>query len=225
MPEARLDWLVDIRHAPLLRLVPAIDRVITVDSRSPGALVSVVRRLRKEGYDASVDLQGLVKSAALTRLSGARRVVGFPAAHLREKPAAVFYSERCSPPDGGHVVEKNLALLSAFGIEDRARRFPIAVPDSPVRALILERVSSDGHCGYALVNPGAGWPNKRWPADRFGEVAARLATRHALLPVVLWGPGEESLARAVVGASSERRHAGPRHRHSRHPGVGATRAA
>jgi ADP-heptose:LPS heptosyltransferase len=51
------------------------------------------------------------------------------------------------------------------------------------------------------VNPGGGWPNKRWPAERFGDVAGSLAERHSLLPVVLWGPGEESLAHRIVDTS------------------------
>jgi ADP-heptose:LPS heptosyltransferase len=55
---------------------------------------------------------------------------------------------------------------------------------------------------YALINPGASWPNKRWPVDRFGEVARALASVHGLRPIVIWGPGEEALASAVVEASS-----------------------
>ena len=43
---------------------------------------------------------------------------------------------------------------------------------------------------YALLNPGAAWPNKRWPPARFAAVAAALRERHGLRSVVLWGPGE-----------------------------------
>ncbi len=55
----------------------------------------------------------------------------------------------------------------------------------------------------ALVNPGAAWPNKRWPADRLAEVCRVLHERHRLTPVVLWGPGEEGLARSVASASND----------------------
>jgi heptosyltransferase-1 len=54
---------------------------------------------------------------------------------------------------------------------------------------------------FALINPGAAWPNKRWQADRFGEVAAFLREACGLTPVVLWGPGEEMLAQTVAAAS------------------------
>ena len=55
---------------------------------------------------------------------------------------------------------------------------------------------------FALINPGAAWPNKRWPADRFGELATFLREAPGLMPVVVWGPGEELLAEAVISASA-----------------------
>jgi len=201
LPGAQIDWLVDVRHAKLLEMVPAIDRVVAVDSRSVAGLFAAVRQLRRGAYDAAVDLQGLVKSAALARFSGADRVVGFPRALLREKAASLFYSERCDAPAGPHVLDKNLASLSAFGIDDRSRRFPIAVPESAASATVAARVTAGGLAGYALMNPSGGWPNKRWPTERFGEVAKSLADRHRLLPVVLWGPGEEVLAQRIADTS------------------------
>jgi ADP-heptose:LPS heptosyltransferase len=149
----------------------------------------------------AVDLQGLVKSAAFARMSGAARVVGFARAHLREKLAAGFYSEACDPGDVRHVVDKNLSVLALFGIAGTRRQFPIAVPESAASAPVADRVRRDGMRGYALINPGAAWPNKQWPSDRFGEVASALAAKHALLPVVLWGQGEQAVAAGVVESS------------------------
>jgi ADP-heptose:LPS heptosyltransferase len=54
---------------------------------------------------------------------------------------------------------------------------------------------------YAVINPGAAWPNKRWPAERFGELAAFLLEVRGIVPFVLWGPSEAPLAQAVVDAS------------------------
>ena len=56
-----------------------------------------------------------------------------------------------------------------------------------------------GH--YALLNPGAAWPNKRWPPDRLAAIAMQLRDRHGLTSVVIWGPGEEPLAGAVAAAA------------------------
>jgi heptosyltransferase-1 len=85
------------------------------------------------------------------------------------------------------------------GVQDETVRFPLARVDSPalgdLRAAIGDRTP------FALINAGAAWPNKRWPAQRFGEVAAFLREVRGLQPVVLWGPGEDALAQAVVDAS------------------------
>ena len=62
---------------------------------------------------------------------------------------------------------------------------------------------------YALVNPGAAWPNKRWPPARFGALAAAIHREHGLRSIVLWGPGEESLAASVAAASEGAAEAAP----------------
>ena len=52
-----------------------------------------------------------------------------------------------------------------------------------------------------MLNPGAAWPNKRWPPDRFGAVAQWLRRERGLRSVVTWGPGDETMAAAVVDGS------------------------
>ena len=61
---------------------------------------------------------------------GARRIVGFTKEHLREPFARFFYSERIDSGGAAHVIDKNLALLSAAGIGDRRVSFPMALPAS-----------------------------------------------------------------------------------------------
>jgi ADP-heptose:LPS heptosyltransferase len=77
------------------------------------------------------------------------------------------------------------------------------VSRSGVFATALDRLREriGGDRSFALINPGAAWPNKRWPPDRLGQVALAVRERHDLTPVVLWGPGEEGLAREVVEAA------------------------
>jgi heptosyltransferase-1 len=188
--EARVDWIVDPRYVDLVKRIERIGSVIPCDPRQGwGSLMVTARRLRRERYDAVVDLQGLIKSAVLARVAGARRTIGFTSPHLRESFASVFYTETHDPGDARHVIDKALALLRALGVQDTTVRFPLTVPP---------RVRSDA---YVLINPGAAWPNKRWPADRFGALAAAIRERHGLRSVVLWGPGEEGAAADVVAAS------------------------
>ena len=208
LPDARIDWLVDERRRELVELVPAVDRCIVAPRTGRLAgIPHVVRTLRAARYDAAIDLQGLMKSALLARLSGARRVIGFDRRHLRERAARWWYTE--TPPVGEpmHVIEKNLALAAGLGVEARpleGRPFEFPIAPRPSNAVARARAAAGCGAGepFALVSPGAAWPSKRWAPDRFGTLAERLRRAHGLSSVVLWGPGERALAERVSAASA-----------------------
>jgi heptosyltransferase-1 len=209
LPEVRIDWLVSAKHRELLDLVTAVDRCLVVNDRSQPRggrpLLATIQAIRHERYDVVIDLQGLIKSAAIARMSGAPRVIGFARRYLREPLAAVFYTESHDPGGEGiyakserrHVVDINLGLLEPLGISTTRREFPLRPVDSAIRDQM--RQATGGR--FALLNPGAAWPNKRWPPERLAAVAAALRDRHDLMSVVLWGPGERDLGQAVVAAS------------------------
>jgi lipopolysaccharide heptosyltransferase I len=197
-PSASIDWVVDRRHADMVRMVTVIDRVVTLDASTLGAWLRVVRELRAKKYDVALDLQGLMKSALLARVSGAPRVIGFSIWHLREKGARPFYSEVDEFQAEDHVVRKNLRLLRTLDVESTAIEFPLRV----VSSVALDDVRREfGDAPFALINPGAAWPNKQWPAERFGAVAAFLRDVRGMKTLVLWGPHESPLAHAVAEAS------------------------
>ena len=205
---ARIDWLVSAKHREILELVPVIDRRIAVDDRSAGQgvpLLSALADLRRERYDVALDLQGLIKSAIIARASGARRVIGFASPYLRERAARFFYTEAHDPGGAGafaptetrHIVRINLGMLEALGVETAPPAFPIARVDSAV----ARRARDEAGGAYVLLNPGAAWPNKRWPPERLAEVASTMYARRGLKSVVLWGPGERELAASVVSSA------------------------
>jgi heptosyltransferase-1 len=208
-PTARIDWLVSGKHREVLDLVPAIDRRLSIKDRSGAgggaSFWSAIRGLRRVRYDVAFDLQGLIKSGIIARLSGASQVVGFNGRYAREGLAARCYTVVHDPGGAGmyapsetrHVVDINLGMLKAIGIEPGPPEFPIAAAPSPVADSMRE--ASGGP--YALLNPGAAWPNKRWPAPRLGALAMALRDRRSLRSVGLWGPGEFDLAQDVVASS------------------------
>jgi heptosyltransferase-1 len=208
-PAARIDWLVSAKHAAILELVTAIDRRLLVNDRSGAStgmpMLAAIREMRRARYDVAIDLQGLLKSALLARASGAARVAGFAAPYARERFAPACYTDTYHPGAGGmhdpresrHVVALNLGVLSVVGVKAPAVEFPIdAVESSAARSVERE---TGGR--YALLNPGAAWPNKRWPPGRLAAVAVELSARHGIRSVVLWGPGEEALAAEVVAGA------------------------
>jgi ADP-heptose:LPS heptosyltransferase len=121
---------------------------------------------------------------------------------LRERLARALYTDVYDPGCNGiydpaetrHVVEINLGLLSPLGIATHTPEFPLDAVDSAVAREVRDRTGGR----YALLNPAARWPNKRWPAARLGRVAAALRERHGLISLALWGEGERALADEVV---------------------------
>jgi heptosyltransferase-1 len=197
-PDAQLDWLADRRYAGVLDLVEGLSRRII---GRPG-LIRAIGELGRRDYDVAIDLQGLVKSAVMTRLSGARRVIGFETASLRERSASWFYTERAPVSPGVHVLQKNLSVLRLVDVPVPAHpRFPFVVPSSPVAENLAADAATRGEGRFALINPGAAWPNKRWAPGRFGALARAMRERHGLPSYVLWGRDESVLADAVVASS------------------------
>ncbi len=169
-----------------------------------------VRELRAAKYDLAVDFQGAWKSAVLAQLSRAPMRLGF--AQPREKPATMFYTEQVQA-SGRHVVEQNISLAGAVlrqpgaaaamqpHVGAAAFGCPILPRDEAAERTACAELEKRGLERFAIINPGAGWGAKQWPAERYGEVAQALAER-GLPSIINYGPGEEALARALERAGS-----------------------
>jgi ADP-heptose:LPS heptosyltransferase len=183
-----------------------LDQRIVINDRGAGSggltFGEALQTLRRNRFEVALDLQGLLKSAAMARFSGAGKVIGFNRRYARESLASLFYNVRHDPGGEGiyapseirHVVDINLGMLQSLGLTSGEPEFPIVQQPSAVADAMRDETGDR----YALLNPGAAWPNKRWPPARLAALAEALRTRHDLRSVVLWGPGEEALAEEVV---------------------------
>ncbi len=210
LPEARIGWLLEELPAPLLESHPELDTVYTIPKkrwRRGGSLmlsreaVPFFRRLRKDGWDATVDLQGIFKSGLASRLSGARLRVGFRGENSREGNG-LFMTRRIRPRAGDrHVVQQNLRLLEGLGLEPPANppRGSMSIRSEEQDAL-RARLEQAGWGGEPLlgVNAGAGFASKLWGADRYASLTQRLCDYTGFRPLAFWGPGEEPLRDSIV---------------------------
>jgi lipopolysaccharide heptosyltransferase I len=197
-------WLVEPASRVLLEGHPLLAQVAAVPAARAFRLEAAretVRSVRAAGYDVALDFQGLWKSAAWARLSGAPRVVGYARRWRREGASALLVGERVRLPESAvHVIDKNLALLRPLGIEAHGlREFPLPAPKSAADA-VDRGLAALGLSSFVILNAGGGWASKLWPAESFGALARGLRER-GLASVVTWGPGEEALADRVVAAS------------------------
>ena len=218
-PEAMIGWVIEERWAELLCAPgtplrgprsaqrPLADWVHPVNLTgwrkslftiaTAQQIAKVWNDVRAAHYDAAVDLQGAIRSAVLARWSGAHVVYG--AAEPRESPASLWYTRR-AVARGAHVVEQNVSVAEA--VAQRKLAVPhVELPhDAEAERRIEQRLAEMGICGFAILNPGAGWGAKRWPAERYGRVARQLK-EFGLGAILNYGPGEEDLAREAEAAS------------------------
>ncbi|HKR94156.1 MAG TPA: glycosyltransferase family 9 protein [Candidatus Angelobacter sp.] len=225
LPNATIGWLIEERWSELLTAQgrkaspstvspkkPLVNHVYTIDTRRwrkhffrPSAsseILGALKRVQKMHYDIALDFQGSVKSALFAMCSGAGAVAGF--INPRESAARFFYRQKF-PRLGEHVIEQNLGLAAQalkpyLGGTDLKLLAPLLPHDPAAESWAENEIARMGIASFAIVNPGAGWGAKQWPAERFGEVAKALAT-HNIKALVNASPGEENLAQAVISAS------------------------
>src|ERR671919_308156 len=175
MPQAEISWVVERQSSEILRDNPLLDRLIEVDTKAlrrglmSGETLRAprqqLRRLRASAFDVALDFQGLLKSASIARLSGARRVFGYSRAGLREPASALLLSKTVAVQKQTHVIRKALFLVEgALGIPaPKKLSFPINV--NPTHETEARQASAYAGGNYAILNPGGGWPTKLWSVD------------------------------------------------------------
>lgn len=218
MPQAEISWVVERQSSEILKDNPLLDHLIEVDTKAlrrglmSGETLRAprqqLRRLRASAFDVALDFQGLLKSASIARLSGARRVFGYSRAGLREPASALFLSKRVSVPKNIHVIRKSLRLLQGA--------LDISIPEEPGELLFpinitakdeaeARQAAANAGDKYAILNPGGGWPTKLWSVERFGKLSDLLWSSYGISSLVTYGPGELELAEGVRRSSSSGR--------------------
>lgn len=214
-PGLCVDWLVEDRFALLLRNQTAIDRVFEIPRkrwRSGGGWrekASDARRLlcelRGRNIDLSIDLQGLTKSGLWPALARIPHRIGYGDEDGRELNRWLTNIKVSPAPDKKHVVDRNLALVEPLGIAHP--EVDMSLPeDREAKARVETLLQQEGLEGekLALIQPGAGWETKRWPPEYYAQAGDFLSRERGYRVLVLWGPGEEGLARQVLEAMREK---------------------
>ena len=216
-PEWMIDWVVEPAWRALLAadgsagrdtgnaaaMQPIVDRVHIAaskqwrkqvfSSQTRSEIQALRRALKAEHYDAVLDLQGALRSAVIGRMASTRRFIG--ESNPRERVARWLFTERIDT-HSAHVIEQDIELASAIAGDTLAPVPPFLPTDPAAEAWANERLSSGNNSPVVLINPGAGWGAKRWPVERYAEVARVLLNRGYRV-LVNAGPGEVSLADTV----------------------------
>jgi len=205
-------WLVDARYAFVTRIFPPQVKVHLVGLRGAAPVKhawQICRALRRERFDAVLDLQGLIKSAALARLAGSP-VYGMDLRHLREgmsrfllRPVPFHDAER-------HVVQQ-YRRVAAAPFEHRVDSASGAMPYSPPQAMFnedMQRLGRDalaewGLAGkrYVWLHTGGGWETKQLPEATWISLASDLLA-DGYIPVLGWGNEREKAAAGRIAKAA-----------------------
>lgn len=199
-PELLLDWLVEEAFAELPALHPGVRQVLPCAVRrwrrnllansTRREIGALKRRVRAQGYEAVLDLQGLLKSAWLASLAKVP-VHGYDRPSAREPLAGLAYSHRHAVPRGLHAVERNRRLAAAA--------FGYALVGPPDYGLSVPAAKLSGP--YVVCLHATSRSDKCWPVSHWQELLKGLEARgsRALLP---WGsPAERKRAAQIAAAT------------------------
>lgn len=217
LPDAEIDLLHAASKRALVEGLPYPTRLIPFDRqdafRAPLRLLRLLRELRARRYDVAIEAGHWhafsLTAALLCRVVRARTQVG----HDRGDARALLGHVVPAPTDVTHDVTVKLRLLQPLGLPAAglALETPLGADvASAERAVVQLAEVGLADRRFLLVNPGSRKLDRRWPPERYGRAAAAAARAHGLAPLILWGPGEEPIARAVVEAAGEGAQLAPR---------------
>lgn len=192
-PTATISWVIRRSLSDILVGHPDLTEIIPFQRKGPwGEAVRLLGLLNRRRFDLVFDLQGLLRSAAMTMATRADVRVGLEAAR---EGASLAYN--CLIPDTSQRVPAHLRywrVAEALGMANHPRSsvIPTTAADGIWLADRLRHLPGP----ILAMHPGAGWKTKCWPAEKFAEIARRFDGT----VLVVGAPSERSLAGRVVDA-------------------------
>jgi heptosyltransferase-2 len=171
----------------------------------------VAAKIRPRRYDTTLLLTNSFSTALIARIAGIPRRIGYD-----RDARGLLLTQRLSPPakqSGGLAVVPAVEYYlraAAEGLlhipmprwEDGELPMELAVTDLEQAAgnAVLAGAGVDRDAPRVVLNPGGNNAAKRWPAERFAELAHHLVRAHGLTVLLNGSPGEAELLETIRGA-------------------------
>ncbi len=206
-PNAHISWVVESRARDILLDNPYLDEVIVWErppfaGRNPrdwvtmtGSLRALGRELRKREFDIAIDLQGLLRSALIAKLSHARHILGY---ENGREGSPWFYTDRFPASQNSRGPQIYLDMLQLLGINctDLDMHIPVGDDDRAYVRDLIDRESArclPGRRYVVALAPATTWPQKHWTVEGWAGLADSLIDRYNALPVLLGAPVDSEL--------------------------------
>jgi len=218
-PDARIAYLCWEQYGEVLNGESSVDEVIALRKDLP-AQIRMIGRLRSRRFDLAVDLLGSPRSALLTFLTGARIRIGMDVGRhswcyhfllprivtvgRRRVKCYTLESNReivrmlCLRKDSGGGGDHEVQSTSDEGCSGGcAIGFPAAETERDWAKAYISGLGIDRGRLVGVV-PSATYQSKSWPEEKFVSLVEMMEERHGLVSLILWGPGEEDVARSIA---------------------------
>ena len=201
-PAAHITWVVNSGYESLLTGHPDLTDTLPFDRgalkgvrRSLATAYSFLTALRRRRFDLVIDMQGLLRSGVMARLSGAPRRVGF--ANAREG-SRYAYTDRIPSPalPAAHAVDRMWCVAEAFGVGHLPKVFRVPLQPAEVDAARHELAALPRP--LVAVAVGAKWLTKRWPVPHFAELLNRAHAHTGGTAVFVGASDDTVLSQAVI---------------------------
>jgi lipopolysaccharide heptosyltransferase II len=207
-PGARIDFLTEEASQQVVSGHPQLDQVVVLERKAIARLalpaqvranLAFYRRIRAADYDLVFDFFGNPRSALLTWLSGAAWRVGYDY-RIRQKAYSIVVPSRA---DEVHEAEWHLDALTrlAIPVPSRHLSFARSAAAEGKAAAFWAEAGLEGALVVAL-NFSGGWAAKRWPLERFAELAGHLVHLYNAHIIAVWGPGERPQAEKLAALAA-----------------------
>jgi len=202
LPRARIVGVLRKSAQGILKDGPWFDAFVDGNDRSWAGFQQMRRQLRSLAPEAAILLTNSVRSALTMRLSGIRRVYGYRRQWrdllLTGGPTAASNGKITPAP----MIDYYLGICRWLGLDLPPQVKPRLFLSDEVRrrgeALLARYGVAQGDFLVGL-NPGASFgSSKCWPAESFAAVAELCQDRFGAKVILFCGPGEESIAQAIL---------------------------
>ncbi|HMF56796.1 MAG TPA: glycosyltransferase family 9 protein [Pyrinomonadaceae bacterium] len=207
-PRARITVAVGKSCAPVVEMsgyankTLAVDRVGLRDGPKPLSIwkiIQIVKAVRREQFDFVIDLHSLSETNLLGFLSGAPKRL-YARRPNRSLDFLANFSTRPPVEDQKrHAVDRYLDVLAPLGVKDAPRvpKLKTRAEDNADVERMLKKEKADAGTPLVGLFPGAGHPSRRWPLERFAELADSFVRNDGLRVIVFAGPEEQSFIKEV----------------------------
>jgi len=200
-PNSRIDLATKKRYSGLFEENRNINGIYTLVSDRFIELLRLRKKIRKNKYDIILDAHNVIRSNFLYHTISANRKIQIRKDHIRKgmliKYKQNFYKEYKSQRDKYLELAD---LLGASSLKDEQNRLHLPLKTIKKVEILIEQ-SNFKDRELIAVAPGARWDTKRWPEERFRDLAAELGKRN--FAIVLVGGEEE---KALAGRIAETTH-------------------